>query len=74
MKGFSFQLQDSKDLEFSRDHFYKFMLVRHPMERLGKESNSFKISPLDGTCLKVSWSFIFSNPCLWAPFKDPQQG
>ena len=34
MKGFSFQLQDSKDLEFSRDHFYKFMLVRHPMERL----------------------------------------
>ena len=34
MKVFSFQLQDSKDLEFSRDHFYKFMLVRHPMERL----------------------------------------
>ena len=29
-----FPLQDSKDLEFSRDHFYKFMLVRHPMERL----------------------------------------
>ena len=30
---FSF-LQNEKELKFSQDHFFKFMLVRHPMERL----------------------------------------
>ena len=29
-----FHFQSDKEFEFSRDHFYKFMFVRHPMERL----------------------------------------
>ena len=31
---FHFFFQNEKELSFSREHFFKFMLVRHPMERL----------------------------------------
>ena len=30
----NFLFQSEKEFQFSEDHFYKFMFVRHPMERL----------------------------------------